>query len=1720
MLLSVMPAFSLTAYAGIVEEGNLTDTITYKIDQNGFLYIEGNGTIDDYSTVTIFGGKKSPFYENTNIQVVVINEGITNISAALFYKCSNIRYVTVPTSVTNIECSPSGLLKTSAFYGCDSLININVLEGNPNYSSQDGILFSNDKTELLLYGAGRPAPTYDLEETVSTIGNRAFYGASNLLSVNLNNGKLNSIGSSAFYNCSNLAEISIPDSVVSIASSAFSGCSGINGNVEIPKSVEEISSSAFYNCTGISDITIINSNCNIYDGENTFPSTTAIKACSGSTAEKYATTYSRTFNSIGHHYEEIERVEPESFTINGYSKSVCSVCGNEKTEPVVVFKTDNDGTRFASNEYILPVAKSFVYNNKLYARFDKPIASFTGIFSTCFKFGELTDQNTLDLYRSLVVDGTRTWYILGGQRSNNDWVHQYSGGKIDASLLQWSSGEPNNDGGSENQIALTRTNGLLNDSSASFNTTAMGFIACTDLSSLSANASCYYLTNKYIFYKEEIPQSYAKIICEAKGGHLVTISNSGENNAVTSLANGVYTTLGGVRNTSGNFEWVTGETFNYTNWASGEPNNATAYGGGQYYMQLYPAGTWDDCNDLDSTKGAETQAFICEYEPTSLTVQIDQDNTHSVADSEIHILANYPDGTSNDITDIASFTKTYLNGCCEVSASATKPNGEVIKVTEDIEVEGEHTYVQQTVTNATCTKEGRIANICSICKSRYDDIIPATGHSYTVSKRVEPTCTESGYVQFTCSICGDKYRETLDALGHAFDGEAETVEATCATDGKITYTCSRCGETQVETIESQGHQYEISETVEATCTLSGFKTYICSVCGDTYNETTEAATGHSYISNTVTPTCTERGYTKYTCSTCSVSYQSNYTNALGHDFESYVFNNDATDLFDGTETSQCTRCDTTDTRNVETTTVYSEGISAVTGSEISVPVRIKNNSGTMGFALEFEYDSTVLTPVSVEKGSLITSGLDDNLQGDAIPGKFKTVWYGTENLTDNGILMYLNFTVSDRASGETTIGVDYSQEDTFNEDFEDVELSCEDICISISNTNSSTWYQGALTPTTGEVTAGSTFCMAINTEGSNGNLIAAAHIISYDNSAFSFLGYADNNQHLVPTSAVDSTGEITLMTSNGRMYNSRTPAEDFETLGIMYLVFKANDYAASGDYAFDYTVIDVSGVDEVSASGCTVTINASATSEIANIYIENGLSGEYTDIVTVPVYISNNKGVMGYMINFEYNPDELEIVLAQRGSSFPGNFNDTIGVDEDGAFSVLWNGTDNIAVDGVLMNLSFRVLTDEDVISPITITYSQDDTFNNDYDDVVFNCIDGMIHLNEEESHDFYDEVIAPTPNSKGYTRHTCINCGYSYIDNETDYDNDMSALIAALDKVTSYDAEDYSAASYEALQAIYAQYLDYPNKSIPQTTIDAATVDILTAIANLVPYLFLTVKAENGTVTVNDYEVASKYSLLFGDSITMNAVPAEGYVFDGWYETVTKRIRSTEATMTFKITSNTSFEARFIKEQSATLSFENNSGWIAAKIDKTVSEWGTIESIEDLLPNVPYKFGYTNGRWVYDEAAVLQSLRNGENVVVTPEYDATDFEHPMIPTPLGDEPALDLYYQLDADNNIGSFTMAAGFPTDCQVESIGIAFYYKSASQFNPVNYDLTINNQLTTSKFAASNEDGVYTVDVKKFINKYNWAVRGYVTYYDAGGNLKTAYTNQINIVNREEV
>ena len=80
-------------------------------------------------------------------------------------------------------------------------------------------------------------------------------------------------------------------------------------------------------------------------------------------------------------------------------------------------------------------------------------------------------------------------------------------------------------------------------------------------------------------------------------------------------------------------------------------------------------------------------------------------------------------------------------------------------------------------------------------------------HSYEVTV-AEPTCTEDGSIDYVCTLCGDSFQEPgAAAVGHDYQ-ETDAVAATCSEAGSVIYVCAVCGDTVLDEIPATGeHSY-------------------------------------------------------------------------------------------------------------------------------------------------------------------------------------------------------------------------------------------------------------------------------------------------------------------------------------------------------------------------------------------------------------------------------------------------------------------------------------------------------------------------------------------------------------------------------------------------------------------------------------------------------------------------------------------------------------------------------------------------------------------------------------------------------------------------------------------------------------------------------------------------------------------------------------------------
>jgi len=269
-ILRIGKAISAALFVLLLNVAGLTNALAQSFTEGILKYaVNSNGV-----SVTVTGlSNNNPYYGAVNIPESASYNGntysVTKITASAFINCTGITSVTIPSSMTFIG--------DKAFSGCSGLITLNYNATNCSLDSHDYSSWYNDYhwlyncSSLVSLNIGSGVQTIPnwfvyvcnsltgsvvIPNSVTTIGEYAFYGCSNIGSVSIGN-SATSIGENAFNSCSNMGSLTIGSSVASIGVSAFANCSNLT-TVVLPSSMTSISEDTFYNCSLLSSVTIPN----------------------------------------------------------------------------------------------------------------------------------------------------------------------------------------------------------------------------------------------------------------------------------------------------------------------------------------------------------------------------------------------------------------------------------------------------------------------------------------------------------------------------------------------------------------------------------------------------------------------------------------------------------------------------------------------------------------------------------------------------------------------------------------------------------------------------------------------------------------------------------------------------------------------------------------------------------------------------------------------------------------------------------------------------------------------------------------------------------------------------------------------------------------------------------------------------------------------------------------------------------------------------------------------------------------------------------------------------------------------------------------------------------------------------------------------------------------------------------------------------------------------
>lgn len=206
----------------IVAGGECGDNVVWFLDQSATLTVSGKGAINNFTRDENTGIITQPWYEvRSNIEKVVLNDGVTRIGEHAFRELPNVNSIVIPSSVVSIgaqsirQCPnltnviiPEGVvqIERSAFYGCTGLTNISI---------PDSVEVLGD---YVIYGC-TSVTSIKIPDGIKTVGIWAF-GKTGITTITIPDG-LTGIPDYFVYNCPNFSSVVIPAGIKSIGKNAF-----------------------------------------------------------------------------------------------------------------------------------------------------------------------------------------------------------------------------------------------------------------------------------------------------------------------------------------------------------------------------------------------------------------------------------------------------------------------------------------------------------------------------------------------------------------------------------------------------------------------------------------------------------------------------------------------------------------------------------------------------------------------------------------------------------------------------------------------------------------------------------------------------------------------------------------------------------------------------------------------------------------------------------------------------------------------------------------------------------------------------------------------------------------------------------------------------------------------------------------------------------------------------------------------------------------------------------------------------------------------------------------------------------------------------------------------------------------------------------------------------------------------------------------------------------
>lgn len=308
-LFCVVPSLSSYSFHKVsaATSGMIGDDVKFSYSSSSkMLTIEGTGPIDGNA---VFDAPWEAYQDE--IELIVVKDGVTTLPDYTFMNLEKVRKVQLGSTVTSLgwytfyDCIglkeiflPKSLktITRGAFSGCKALESVSVSKYNNTYVAKDGILFTKDMKQLVLYPAGKKGTSYTIPNGVEEIFDCAFSGNQYLETLKMAD-SVRSLLSDACHSMKSLKKVTFNNQIKYLYSGAFSYCYELN-NVVIPSSMISIGNDCFYANRSLEKLTLKGKKTDIGYFKTAYPTDTIICGYSGSKAQAYAKRTGKQFQDL------------------------------------------------------------------------------------------------------------------------------------------------------------------------------------------------------------------------------------------------------------------------------------------------------------------------------------------------------------------------------------------------------------------------------------------------------------------------------------------------------------------------------------------------------------------------------------------------------------------------------------------------------------------------------------------------------------------------------------------------------------------------------------------------------------------------------------------------------------------------------------------------------------------------------------------------------------------------------------------------------------------------------------------------------------------------------------------------------------------------------------------------------------------------------------------------------------------------------------------------------------------------------------------------------------------------------------------------------------------------------------------------------------------------------------------------------------------------------